>query len=264
MVPVLSTRVFGRVPTGGDLAIARRLRLFDFELWLDGFAPAEVRGLVPRLEALGLRVPSVHLPVRGPAGLLDVDDPDRLFRQDALDLLRRALDLTELFHPVAVVTHARGVAGDGLGRLLGEADERGLRLALENDTLPGSSPDRLARVLGRMGSVAEGHGLCVDLSRAHVDPAGFAALDPHLLWVEVSSRAGDHAHGPPDGADRALRESVEACRLPYVAYEVVPSGPPEFPAGEAQVMVLLRRVVAWHLGAGQPMYQGASPFLPLG
>ncbi len=264
MVPVLSTRAFGRLPTTADLALARRLRLFDFELWLDGFSEKDIRSLGPRMAALGLHVPGVHLPVRGPRGPLDVDAPDPLARRDALDALQRSLDLAEPFGPLAVILHARGVAGDGLGRLFEAADERGLRVALEHDTLPGSSLDRLLKLLDGLGSASRGHGVCVDLSRVQLAAEGYRALGGRLVWLEASSPVGAHAHGPPDGSNRALRLSVEACPLPQVAYEVVPVGPPLAPPGEAQLTMLLRQVVAWHLDVGQPMYEGASPFLPLG
>lgn len=266
MLPVLSTRAFGRVPRLSDLDLARRLRFLDLELWLQPFARGGpgLEGLADDLVTLGLRAPCVHLPVGGLAGALDVDAPDPVDRREALDAFAHALDDARRVGAHVAVAHVRGAASDGLGRLLELAEERGLRLALETDTLPGSDPASLLRALHDQGSLGRGHGLCIDLARTRLGPTGLRALGSRLAWLEVSQALPGQPHAAPEESDQDLRVTVEACSLPAVAYEVVPVGPENVPAGEAQLTMLLRRVAAFHLGAGTPAAAGVAPFVPMG
>jgi sugar phosphate isomerase/epimerase len=267
MIPVLSTRLFGLVPRARDLAVAAQLGFLDVALWLDGLSrqpPAETARLAATLRGLGMRVPCVHLPVRGPEGLLDLDAPAAVMRADALERFTSAMELAGIVGARVAVVHVRGVASDMLEHLLEAAREHRLALAFEADTLPGSSLEGLEKMFAQLGSLGRGHGLCVDVARTRVTPEQLGALGTRLVWLELSDSDPASAHRPPRDDDERLRAIAQSSPLPALCYEVVAVGPANVPPGEAQLTMLLRRLAAWHTGAGRPLYQGSPPSLPMG
>jgi hypothetical protein len=264
MVPVLSTRVFGRPPTRHDLELCRRLRLLDLELWHAPYAHrdgAALEELQDGLKALGLSVPCVHLDVRGPEGGLDLEADDPWQRRQALDALVAGLDAAVRLGARTAVVHLRLREPRRALPLFEAATERGVTLAVESDTFPGTAPAQLLDGLAQLGESAKRHGLCIDLSRTPLSPATLTAMGRRLRWVEISQRHDGQPHGPPEPTDHRLRETIGRLGLPFVAYEVVPVGPAVTPPGEAQLTLLLRRVAAFHLGEGVGTAQGTSPFL---
>lgn len=235
MIPVLSTRAFGRPPTTRDFALAQRLGFLDFELWME---PVESLGEAAfdewrRTLPGGVRFASVHLPAA-----------DR----------ERALDhAVELGTRLAIV-HAPA-SGSDFERLLEQAGERSVRLAFENDTGPGTSSLELQRGLSRAGALAARHGLCLDLSRMH--PPLTREIASRVLCAEASSTSRGRTHAVPEPSDLGLRELLRGLPVEAIAYEVVPLGSDLRPPGEAQLTMLLRSVIAFHLSAA-----GALPAAP--
>jgi hypothetical protein len=204
MIPVLSTRAFGRLPTLKDLALARRLGFLDFELWmaplepLDPAAFDEWRSMIP---GSGIRLSSVHLPASN--------------RERALD---RAI---ELGVRLAIVHSA--TRGPDFERLMEQANERAIRLAFENDTGAATSAPELVQGLARAGSLSSRHGLCLDLSRLR--PPLTREVIARALCAEASTARTGRAHAPPDPDDLPLRELLRTVDVDAVTYEVVPLGP---------------------------------------
>ena len=262
MVPVLSTRVFVRPPTRHDLELCRRLRFLDLELWHAPFAHRDgsaLEELQDGLRAFGLTVPCVHLDVRGPEGELDPESDDLWLRRESLDWLVSGLDAAARLGAQTGVVHLKLRDARLAAPLFEAATERGVVLAVETDTFPGTSPERLLAGLMRMGEAGRLHGLCIDLSRTSLGLSTARALGRRLRWVEVSQRHDGQPHGPPETTDHRLRDTLSQLSLGRVAYEVVPVGPESVPPGDAQLTLLLRRVAAFHLGAGFGTSQGTSP-----
>lgn len=246
MQPALSTRLFGRVPTPLDLALARDAGFLDLELWTDplvGLGEARAERLLESIAGLGLNVRCVHAPTTafGAPVNLDAGGGDA---GAALGRVRDAMGLAARAGARSFVAHLSGRSAR-LRELAAEAEERGLTLALEVGAAPHSDVPQLERLLDGLGPTR--HGLCVDLSHAPLAVEELERLGRRVVWLEVSARRGGEEHVLPD---EALRPRVVACaHLPYFAYEVVLPGSAAGAPGAAELTLVLRRLRAWtHAG----------------
>lgn len=244
MVPVLSSRVFGRLPDARELVLARRFWFLHLQLHLSRPLPSErdQRLFEAALGAAGLQVPCVHLPVAG-------DDAA------ALDFAQRLGARIAVWHPTDEA---------GLEYVAARALDHGMRLAVETDTSPGSDLAAVRALLARSGAAAEGHRICLDASRRRPTVADAMDLRSDVRWVEVSRPGAAHAHLPPQPDDQALYDVLGALSPPYLAYEVELQAPGARPPGEAELSNLLARLNAWHRGGGVTRWRAPVTDVPIG
>lgn len=262
MRPILSTRLFGRLPDSRTLAFARRHGFVALAVALDDVpaSSSEARMLRARLDAEGLSAPAVHLPTRlGERQLLDLHAVSPVDRTEASERLRGALDDAQALGAEIAVIHASARPSPELFRLLEEADARDVGLCFEQETLPGTGLAEILAFLGSLGDDLRAHGLCLDLARTRPSQPMIARLHPTLRWLEVSGHPDDRRHLTPLADDDLLLETVQQLAPGTVCYEVVPSGPAGRRPGDAELTNLLRILSAWHRGGGQTSYQWPSP-----
>ena len=250
MTPLLSTRLFRRLPTRSDLALASRHQFFDLELWMNDLMdepPESARRLSERACEYGVRFPVVHLPTKRDGGPLNLRMTDAFLLNNLLDFLQTALDYAQRFGTRVAVVHVEARESTGLSRLIELANEHQIALAFETDVNEHSRLEQFLSLFRRMESAGHGHGLCVDLSRTQVSPDELRMLQRALRVVEVSCNRDGREHRIPTEGDSDLRACVQASAgVPYVAYEVVSESPAGFPPGDAELAMMMRRISAWH------------------
>jgi len=261
MQPAVSTRIFGGIPGQRELVLVRRARLYALELWtepLAGAPPGAWRELADAVRGEGLQVPCVHLPVRSLDGPpLDAGATDPSIRREVMLRGLPVLDLAARMGARIAVVHA-SEPSDELWQLSQEALVRQLRLAVEINSLPDASPQKVRRMAWDLGP---GHGVCLDLSSFRPQVESLRGEDWAVRWLEVSGVRAGRRHLPPDESEVALLPWVEAAAaMPFVGYEVWLHGRP----GPTELELVLRRVNAWHRHGGMPTWGEVSPFLPLG
>lgn len=246
MVPVLSTRAFGRLPDARELALARRFWFLHLEVHLRAPLPSarDLRLFLTAVQAAGIQIPCVHLPA-------DAGDA-----AEALDLLTDLGARIAVWHPPADEHEVR--------RLAGRATEAGVRLALETDIRNGPDLPAVRALLRRTGALAEGHGLCLDTSRRRISPSDAESLRDEVRWVEVSRLTPGHSHAPPEPDDWALYDALGTLAPAYLAYEVALEHPSGRAPGEAELANLLGRLNAWHRGGGVSHWRWTTVDSPVG
>ena len=250
MTPLLSTRLFRRLPRLNDLALARRHNFDDLQLWMDdlGEHPEEAaRTLSERACSLGIRFSCVHLPTQRGGQPINLHVEDRFLRNDIIDFYQRALDVAQSFGSKVAVLHADARQSDGLAQLLEQSNEHQIAIAFETDVSAHSRLEEFLRLFRHFEAAGHGHGLCLDLSRTQVSLDELRLLQRAIRVIEVSAARHGRPHEIPSEHDNDLRACVQAgAGVPYIAYEVVPAAPENHPPGEAELSMMMRRISAWH------------------
>ena len=199
MQRVLSTYLFvNRKLTSALVAEAARAEISALELFcsrghFDYRSAEDARELASWLSENRLTLHSIHSPttrdfhlVRESGAPLSLSDPERLRRQDAVDEIKRALDLVEYvpFHYcVQHVARSRDVpdprrwdaAFSSLEHLSLFARQRGVTLAMENTPGEMATPANLRKFLDetRLKNVK----VCFDVGHAHLEGGALEGLE---------------------------------------------------------------------------------------
>jgi sugar phosphate isomerase/epimerase len=179
--------------------------------------PQTLRELASALEQHQLRLHSLHSPTerssapgRESSAPISISDPERIRRQDAVDEVKRALEVAERIPFQFLVQHmatgrqsadprAFDAAFSSLEHLVVFAKHRGVTIAVENTPNELGSPESLARF------VRETHlhelRLCFDIGHAHVGAgvaAGFELMRDRVVTTHIHDNHGDKdEHLPP-------------------------------------------------------------------
>jgi sugar phosphate isomerase/epimerase len=216
MQRVLSTYLFvNRKLTSALVAEAARAEISALELFcarghFDYRSVEDARELASWLGENNLTLHSIHSPTtrdflpRESGAPLSISDPERLRRQNAVDEIKRALDLVEHIpfrYCVQHVARSRDVpdprrwdaAFTSLEHLSLFARQRGVTLAIENTPGEMATPANLRKFLDetRLTNVK----VCFDVGHAHLEggtPAGLEAVRDLVATTHVHDNRGVH------------------------------------------------------------------------
>jgi sugar phosphate isomerase/epimerase len=192
MQRVLSTYLFANrkltAPLLGEIAGAgfAAIELYGARNHFDYGSLQEVRDLASALDGNHLKLHSLHsptgrdfLPGRESGVPLSLSDPERVRRIDAVDEIKRALDLAEKVPFQFLVQHlgapretlderTRDAAFSSLENLVIFAKQRGVTIALENTTSEMGAPATLRSFIEE--TRLAGLKVCFDVGHAYLDP----------------------------------------------------------------------------------------------
>lgn len=188
------------------------IELFCEMSHFDYRSAAEARELAGWLEANQVALGSVHAPVhrdfspsREGGSPLSICEPERVRRTEAVDEIKRALDLAELTPFKILVQHLGGsrepddprrweAAFSSLELLALFAKQRGVTIALENTPGELATPANLRRFVDqtRLADLR----FCFDVGHAHIGDGIAASLEPMRPLI-VTSHIHDN-HGDKD------------------------------------------------------------------
>jgi sugar phosphate isomerase/epimerase len=242
MVRTLSTYLFiKRKLTPGLLTdIARHgiraVEIFCARAHFNYQSPDTVREIASTLRDHNLALHALHSPperdfnpMHESSAPLSISDPERVRRLEAVDEIKRALDVAEYMPFRYLVQHIGGSreAADGrrfdaafssLEHLHIFAKERGVTLALENTPGELATPEHLRQFIidTRLTDLR----LCFDIGHAHIGDGVLASLEPMREFLATS-----HIHDNHGLKDEHL--------LPYEGTiewkSALPALPPELP-----------------------------------
>jgi sugar phosphate isomerase/epimerase len=218
MQQVLSTYLFvNRKLTAALVGEVARTKVSGIELFcsrghFDYRSPDEARELASWLAGNNLTLHSIHSPTTRESDphhqsgtLLSISDPERMRRQEAVDEIKRALDLVEHIpfrFCIQHVARSRDIpdqrrwdaAFSSLEHLSLFARQRGVTLVLENTPGEMATPANLKYFLEqtRLTSVK----LCLDTGHAHIDGGVVAGLET-IRELVVTTHVHDN-HGERD------------------------------------------------------------------
>jgi sugar phosphate isomerase/epimerase len=210
--------------------------------------PQAVRELGNALREHGLTLHSLHAPTerdlspgRESGVPLSISDPERIRRLDAVDEIKRTLEVTEKVpckYLIQHIGHGRQTADPrkldaaftSLENLSMFAKARGVTIALENTPSELGSPSVLHKFL--VDTHLNDLRLCFDIGHAHIDEGvapGFEAMRDHLVSSHIHDNHGDKDEHllPFDGTidwDAALRGFVDAPQLIAMVFEIKGQG----------------------------------------
>ena len=215
MTRILSTYLFVKRKLTAALAldIARSgvgaVELFCARGHFEYRSPETVRELAGVFADHGVAVHALHAPAerfhptRESATPLSISDPERLRRSEAVDEVKRVLDLAEHFHFRYLVQHMGGsrdaaepryydAAFNSLEHLHIFAKQRGVTIALENTPGELATPGNLRQFISdtRLTDL----GLCFDVGHAHLEgsvAAGFEAMRDLVVTAHVHDNHGE-------------------------------------------------------------------------
>ncbi len=172
--------------------------------------PQSVREIANSLDEYGLKLQSLHAPTerdstRGPgSGLaVSISEPERIRRQEAVDEVKRALDVAETIPFRYLVQHLGSsrqpadrrnldAAFGSLEQLVVFAKHRGVTIALEN------TPSEIGAPASLMQFVRETHlsdlRFCFDIGHAHVEGGvlpGFHAMRERIVTTHIHDNHGE-------------------------------------------------------------------------
>lgn len=175
-------------------------------------AAQSVRELAGTLNELGLELHSLHAPTerdsaqgRGSGLPVSISEPERIRRQDAVDEVKRALDVAEIIPFRYLVQHLGSsrqaadprnldAAFGSLEHLAAFAKQRGVTIALEN------TPSEIGAPASLLQFVKETHlrdlRFCFDIGHAHL--AGGVDADFSLMRDRVVTTHVHDNHGEKD------------------------------------------------------------------
>ena len=218
MQRVLSTYLFvNRKLTAALVGEAARAGVSAIELFcsrghFDYRSADDARELASWLAGHNLALHSIHSPTtrdfnstRESGAPLSISDPERIRRQEAVDEIKRALDLVEQIPFRYCIQHVAGsrdipderrwdAAFSSLEHLSLFARQRGVTLALENTPGEMATPANLKHFLER--TRLTGVKLCFDTGHAHMEGGVVAALEATRDLV-VTTHVHDN-HGERD------------------------------------------------------------------
>ena len=259
MQRVLSTYLFvNRKLTSALIDEVRRADVSAIELFcsrghFDYRSPEEARELSSWLAGNNMALHSIHSPTtrdfqltRESGAPLSISDPERLRRQEAVDEIKRALDLVELIpfrYCIQHVARSRDVpdqrrwdaAFSSLEHLSLFARQRGVTVAIENTPGEMATAANLKKFLEetRLTSVK----ICFDVGHAHLEGGASPALDivrDRVVTTHVHDNRGerdDHLL-PYEGA---IDWSTTLAALPPDAAIVLELKEPAVAAGSGEV-----------------------------
>ncbi len=203
-----------------------------------------VREIADWFRTSGVALNSVHSPMysdyesgRAGAPPVNIADTDRARRIEAMDEIKRALEIAEQIPFRFLVQHI-GKGGEEFDERKSEAamtsvehlrafaKPLGVRLLLENIPNELSTPDKLVEFI--QTSHFEDVGVCFDVGHAHMGGGvsqAFEILKPHIRSTHVHDNGGDRdAHLWPGEGGINWKEAVELLRsaphVPPVLLEV--------------------------------------------
>jgi len=191
-----------------------------------------VREIADWFRSSGIPLNSVHAPLyadyewgRTGAPPVNVASPDRAQRIDAMDEIKRALELAEQI-PFKFLVQHMGVSGEtfderkfeaamtSVEHLRAFAKPLGVRILLENIPNELCTPERLVEFIH--AAHFEDVGVCFDLGHAHIMsnvPEAFDTLKAHVRSTHVHDNGGDHdSHLWPGAGSIDWRKAMELLR----------------------------------------------------
>jgi sugar phosphate isomerase/epimerase len=216
MQRVLSTYLFvNRKLTSALVSEAAHAEVSGLELFcsrghFDYRSAEDARELASWLAGNNLTLHSIHSPTtrdlqltRESGAPLSISDPERLRRQDAVDEIKRALDLVEYVpfrYCVQHVARSRDVPDQrrwdatfsSLEHLSLFARQRGVTMAIENTPGEMATPENLKKFLEetRLTNVK----ICFDIGHAHLEGgtmAGLEAIRDLIVTTHVHDNRGE-------------------------------------------------------------------------
>ena len=215
---ILSTYRYVSQPlTPALLAEIARAGISGVEIFCSAFHfnygnPQSVRDIANSLQDYGLQLQSLHAPTerdstlgRGSGLPISISEPERIRRQDALDEVKRAIDVAETIPFRYLVQHLGSsrqaadprnldAAFGSLEHLAAFAKQRGVTIALEN------TPSEIGAPASLLQFVKETHlrdlRFCFDIGHAHVD-GGVEASFNLMRDLVVTAHIHDN-HGEKD------------------------------------------------------------------
>jgi sugar phosphate isomerase/epimerase len=210
--------------------------------------PQAVRELGDALREHKLTLHSLHAPTerdlspgRESGVPLSISDPERIRRLDAVDEIKRTLEVTEKVpckYLIQHIGHGRQAADPrrldaaftSLENLSMFAKARGVTIALENTPSELGSPSVLHKFL--IDTHLNDLKLCFDIGHAHIDEGvapGFEAMRDQLVSSHIHDNHGDKDEHllPFDGTidwDAALCGFVDAPQLIAMVFEIKGQG----------------------------------------
>jgi sugar phosphate isomerase/epimerase len=240
----LSNTLIGEIAAAGFTAV----EVFCAPHHFNYNDPQAVRELGEALREHKFTLHSLHAPTehdwspgRESGVPLSISDPERIRRLDAVDEIKRALEVAEKIpckYLIQHIGHGRqdadprklDAAFTSLENLAMFAKARGVTIALENTPSELGSPSVLHKFL------VETHlndlKLCFDAGHAHIEEGvtpGFEAMRDHLVSSHIHDNHGDKDEHllPFDGTidwDAALRGFVDAAQLIAMVFEIKGQG----------------------------------------
>src|SRR5271154_3887818 len=172
---------------------------------------------------------------------LSISDPERIRRLDAVDEIKRTLEVTEKIPCKYLIQHIGhgqqaadprklDAAFTSLENLSMFAKARGVTIALENTPSELGAPSVLQRFL--LDTHLNDLKLCFDIGHAHVEEGvgpGFETMREHLVSSHIHDNHGDKDEHllPLDGTiewDSALRGFVDAPQMIAMVFEIKGQG----------------------------------------
>jgi sugar phosphate isomerase/epimerase len=257
MQRILSTFMYRNQPlTPALLADIAQAGISSVEIFCGTFhfnysAPQCVREMAAALSDKGLTLHALHAPgerdsAPGRGGVpISIADPERIRRQDAVDEMKRALEVAETipfrFFPQPLATGHQAAdprkldaAFNSLEILAVFAKHRGVTIALENTANELGSPATLAQFI--KDTHLHNLGFCFDVGHAHMEggaDAGFQSMRERTATVHVHDNHGEKdEHLLPwegtidwDAALAALAAAPEPLPLVLELKETAPGAP---------------------------------------
>jgi sugar phosphate isomerase/epimerase len=215
-----------------------------------GYAsPQIVREFLGRLAEYGIQLHSLHAPTERSSGVgrssgvpISISDPERIRRVDAMDEVKRALEVAETIPFRYLIQHmassrqpadprALDAAFSSLEHLVLFAKQRGVVIAIENTPNEFGSPESLAQFVKqtRLNDLR----FCFDLGHAHLGEGvspGMELMRERTVTVHVHDNHGetDEHLLPFDGAidwDAALPTLTAAPDPPALVLEIKERSP---------------------------------------
>lgn len=203
---------------------AQGIEIFAARQHFDYASRSHVQELAEWFRSSTVKAQSLHAPIfpdkdmgRSGAHAVNIVHPEKSRRIDAMDEIKRAIEVAELIHYETLVLHVgeRG-SGDGaeysqravehavtaIEHLKAFAGPLGVRIALENILNDITTPEHLLEILtaGRFGNV----GVCLDTGHANIaggTAEAIAVLLPHIITTHIHDNGGekDEHLWPGDG-----------------------------------------------------------------
>ena len=216
MQRILSTYMYRNQPlTPALLAEIARAGIASVEIFCGTFhfnyaAVQSVRELAGSLGDYGLTLHALHAPSerdtapgRGSGVAISIADPERIRRQDAVDEIKRALEVAEtipfrFFAQQLATGHQAAdprkldAAFNSLEILAIFAKHRGVTIALENTASELGSPASLAQFI--KDTHLHNLGFCFDIGHAHMEggvDAGFQLMRDRVVSVHAHDNRGE-------------------------------------------------------------------------
>ncbi len=247
MQRVLSTYLFSSQPLGRDMlaAVAGKgigaIELFSTVGHFNYTSSEQIRELTAWLDGTGITLHSVHAPMDRSSGRgreggapISISEPDKMRRIEAVDEMKRAMELAESIPFRYLVMHMgtgrepldgrhQDAAFNSLEYLVIFAKQRDVTIALENTPGELSAPEALVDFLRqtRLHDLR----LCFDVGHAQLGDgveAGFGKMSQLVVTTHVHDNRGEHDdHLVPFEGSIDWEKAVRALRSAPVELPIV-------------------------------------------